>query len=269
MAERRTLAAAVAFLSLLFGSGCASFPGGGGPSLQEEIDEIISTPPLDQVNWGIRIVDPDRGQILYSRHAHLKFVPASNMKVLSTGTALSLLGPEYRYDTEIFGVGTLGESGSVLRGDLLLPATGDPTLSERFYPTAEAPLDSLAQGLWAAGIRTVSGALVVDVSRWDSTTVPGSWMVQNLSGTSGATGGAFSIAEGVLNIEVTAAEEVGSPARTIWWPHLREGALTVEVVTAHPDSTSRGRRVEYLPESRLLRIQGRIPLGSVDTIRVA
>jgi D-alanyl-D-alanine carboxypeptidase/D-alanyl-D-alanine-endopeptidase (penicillin-binding protein 4) len=242
-------------------------PIGGGPALEDEIDEVLSSAPLDQVNWGIRVVDPERGEILYSRHAHLKFVPASNMKILSTATALSLLGPDYRYETRLFGVGRM-EDGGVLRGDLLLPATGDPTLSERFYPSAEAPLDSLADGLWRVGLRRVTGALVVDVSTWDSTTVPGSWMVQNLAGTFGATGGAFSIAEGVLTVEVTAGDEPGAPAKARWWPYLENDFVTVGFVTVDPESRARRGGVQYLPESKRLLIPGRIEVGEVDTIRI-
>ncbi|MFH1766082.1 MAG: D-alanyl-D-alanine carboxypeptidase [Gemmatimonadota bacterium] len=259
----------VILMSLAFFSGCATFPSGDGRALQDEIDEVISTPPLDQVNWGIRIVDPERGQILYSRHAHLKFVPASNMKILSTATALSVLGPDYRYKTDIYGVGSFEDGGRVLNGDLLLRASGDPTLSERFFPSAEAPLDSLAQGLWAAGIRTVTGSLVVDVSSWDSTSVPGSWMVQNLSGTSGATGGAFSIAEGVLTVEVTAGREEDAPAQARWWPFLGGEFISAGFVTVHPDSSARGRSIEYLPESRRLMVGGQIQAGTVDTIQVS
>ena len=198
-AEKSTLLASLA-KSLLIGSlgpaalgltGCATFPGSGGPNLEEEIEAIISTPPLGQLHWGILIVDPERGQILYSRSAHRKFVPASNMKVLSTSTALSLLGPDYRFETEIWRVGELNRSSGRLDGDLVLRPTGDPTLSERFYPSATAPLDSLAQGLWEAGVRSVTGSLVVDASAWDSTTVPGSWMVGNLPSRSAATGAAL------------------------------------------------------------------------------
>ena len=255
-------------LSVVF-SGCATFPTGNGRALQDEIDEIISTPPLDQVNWGIRVVDPERGQILYSRHAHLKFIPASNMKLLSTATAVSLLGPDYQYQTDLYGVGAWEAGQSVLEGDLLLPATGDPTLSERFFPSAEAPLDSLAAGLWAAGIRTVTGSLVVDASLWDSTTVPESWMVGDLPGTSGATGGAFSIAEGVVTVEVTAGSQAGAPAQARWWPFLSDEFVTVGFVTVHPDSSTQGRTIEYLPESRRLKVEGRIRAGEVDTIRVS
>ena len=265
----RAILHSVILTALALSGGCAGFPRGSGGILQEEIDKIISAPPLDQVNWGIRIVDPERGRILYNRHAHLKFVPASNMKILSTATALSVLGPDYRYQTDLYGVGSFKEGGRVLQGDLHLRATGDPTLSERFYPSAEAPLDSLAQGLWAAGVRVVTGSLVVDASAWDSTSVPGTWMVGDLPEAYAATGGAFAIAEGVLTIEVTAGKGEGAPARARWWPSLGNEFISVSFVTVHPDSSGRGRSIQYLPESRRLEIEGRIQTGEVDTLRVS
>ena len=249
-------------------SGCATFPGSGGATLDEEIEAIITAPPLDQLHWGILILEASRGRILYSRNSQKKFVPASNMKVLSTATALSLLGPDYRFDTEIWGVGILDSLSGQLEGDLVLYPTGDPTLSERFYPSATAPLDSLAQRLWEAGVRSVTGSLVVDASRWDSTTVPGSWMVGNLPRAFAATGAALAIGEGEILVEVTAGPEVGDPALTRWWPETPENFFSAAFLTTHPDSSLR-REVHYLPESRRLRIEGRAPLGGTDTISVA
>jgi D-alanyl-D-alanine carboxypeptidase/D-alanyl-D-alanine-endopeptidase (penicillin-binding protein 4) len=248
---------------------CAGFPPGGGGILQEEIDAVISRPPLDQVNWGIRVADPERGQILYSRHGHLKFVPASNMKILATATALSLLGSEYRYRTDLLAVGSTEGEGGVLDGDLVLLARGDPTLSDRFFPTAEAPLDSLVAGLWASGIREVTGSLVVDVSAWDSTSIPGTWEVEDLPATYAATGGAFSIAEGALTVEVSAGEEPGAPATARWWPFLADEFISVGYTTVHPDSSASGRQIQYLPESRRLRLAGKVRVGEVDTIRIS
>ncbi|MFC1574897.1 D-alanyl-D-alanine carboxypeptidase, partial [Gemmatimonadota bacterium] len=249
--------------------GCATFSGTVGPSLRDELDAVITSPPLDQVSWGIRIVDPERGQVLYSQNGHRKFIPASNMKILATSAALSLLGPEYRYQTELWGVGRVEPESGTFDGDLVLRATGDPTLSERFYPSAQAPLDSLAQGLWAAGIRSVTGSLVVDVSAWDSTSVPGTWMVGDLPGTSGATGGAFAIAEGLMTIEVIGGETEGAPAQARWWPENDPDFITVAYLTVHPDSSTRGRRTSYLPESRRLRVEGRVRAGEVDTLRTS
>jgi D-alanyl-D-alanine carboxypeptidase/D-alanyl-D-alanine-endopeptidase (penicillin-binding protein 4) len=254
--------------AILLLGGCATFSRSVAPTLEEEIDQVILAPPLDQVHWGILIVEPDRDRILYSRNSQRKFVPASNMKILSTATALTLLGPEYRFRTEVWGVGELDRSTGALRGDLVLRAAGDPTLSKRFYASAEAPLDSLAADLRRAGVREVTGTVVVDVSAWDSTTVPGSWMVGNLAGSSGATGGAFAIGEGELEVEVTAGPGVGDPAHARWWPSASPDYFSAAFVTATPDS--RGRpETHYLPESRRLLLEGGIPLGTVDTFSIA
>lgn len=249
-------------------SACASLSGGAEPTLRDAIEAIVSTPPLDQVHWGILVVDPARGRTLYSRNSHRKFVPASNMKVLSTATALSLLGPDHRFRTEIWGVGALDPASGTLTGDLVLRPSGDPTFSERFYPTAEAPFDSLSLSLWRSGVRTVTGALVVDVSRWDSTTVPGSWMVGNLPSRSAATGSALAIGEGELVVEVTPGPTVGAPAEARWWPGTEAGFFSVDFKTSHPDS-SLNRDVYYSPETRRLRLEGSIPLGAIDTLSVA
>lgn len=248
--------------------GCVTFPGVAGRTLQEEIDAVVLEPPLDQVNWGVLVVDPERGEILYSRNSHRKFVPASNMKVLATSTAISLLGSDYRFQTELWGVGELRRSAGTLEGDLVLRATGDPTLSHRFYPSAEAPLDSLASRLRNAGVQEITGALVVDASAWDSTTVPESWMVGNLPSRSAATGGAFAIGEGEIVVEVTAGPSDGDPARARWWPSTPPDFFSAAFVTVSPDSSAR-REVHYLPESRRLLLEGHIPLGAVDTFSIA
>jgi D-alanyl-D-alanine carboxypeptidase/D-alanyl-D-alanine-endopeptidase (penicillin-binding protein 4) len=248
--------------------GCATFSGQGGPALEDEIRAIIGEPPLDQVHWGILIVDPDQGRTLFSLEAHKKFVPASNMKVLSTATALSLLGPDFRFETEIWGVGDLNGSTGELKGDLVVRPVGDPTLSERFYPSATAALDSLVQGIWEAGVRSVDGSLVVDLSAWDSTTVPGSWMVGNLTSRSGATGSALAVGEGEMVLEVTAGATVGAPATVRWWPETPQGFFSAAFTTAPPDSSLR-REVEYRPESHHLRVEGQIPLGAVDTLSLS
>jgi D-alanyl-D-alanine carboxypeptidase/D-alanyl-D-alanine-endopeptidase (penicillin-binding protein 4) len=253
--------------SSLLLTGCATFGPGTGGILREEIDAVILEPPLDQVNWGIRIVDPERGQILYSRHAHLKFVPASNQKILSAAAALHLLGPDYRYETHLKAVGPVSAAGDTLRGDLLLVPSGDPTLSERFYPSAEAPLDSLAEQVWASGIRAVNGRLVVDASTWDSTSVPGTWEVDDLTAAFASTGGLFAIAEGVMTAEVTGAGRPGVSAQVRWWPHLADEFIDVDFLTVEADTSRPDRHIGYLPESRRLQLSGTIHASEVDTIR--
>src|SRR5205814_3686155 len=53
--------------------------------------------------WGLLICDGSTGQVLFEQDADKYFVPASNMKLLTTALALAKLGPEYRFRTTLEG----------------------------------------------------------------------------------------------------------------------------------------------------------------------
>ncbi|GMV03775.1 MAG: hypothetical protein AMXMBFR53_00570 [Gemmatimonadota bacterium] len=256
--------AALVVVTLL--GGCATL-GTGGPAVDRgAVDRILDAPPLDQVSFGVLAVDAASGRTLYARNAHRKFVPASNQKVLVTSTALSLLGADWRYDTSLWGTGPV-EDGT-LKGDLVLVATGDPTLSDRFWDDGEAALAALADSLHAAGVRRVAGALVVDVSAWDSTSVGPTWEVEDLRFAYGSTGGAFALDEGEVRVVVEGGPRAGDPARVTWSPLGDPGFVVSRVVTAPPDSSTRVRP-DYLPESRRLVLEGRVAVSAVDTVSYA
>jgi len=79
--------------------------------------------------------------------------PASTMKLLTTFAALEVLGPAFRWKTEIFLQGALRQG--VLEGDLVLKGGGDPRLDlESFW--------MLLRALRAKGVREIRGDLVLD-----------------------------------------------------------------------------------------------------------
>src|SRR5690606_9194184 len=114
------------------------------------IDSILDRAPLDRTHWGVHVVDLATGGTLYERQPDHHFIPASVMKLVTVAAALDRLGPEYRYRTHVRG---RGRADLQLDG-LLLIGSGDPTWSARFHPDDFAVLDSLADSLYRAGIRT-------------------------------------------------------------------------------------------------------------------
>ncbi len=247
--------------------GPPSAVGPGAPDLVRVADSVLSTPPMDQLHWGILFRDLSTGEELYRANGSRKFIPASIVKLPVALAALDLLGPDYRWETALWAAGDVTPDGTLV-GDLLLPATADPTLSERFHPDDRAPLDSLAVRLLRSGVRRVEGDLVVDVSRWDSVTVPGSWMVEDLGGWWGSTPGAFGVAEGEVRIEVRPGR-LGRPAELrAWPPALSDPFLDVRITTVHPDSTTE-LDTRYLPGSGRLVVRGTVEAGPVDTLRIS
>jgi D-alanyl-D-alanine carboxypeptidase/D-alanyl-D-alanine-endopeptidase (penicillin-binding protein 4) len=252
--------------ALPFTGGCATLRIGGGGVDRGAIDDLVRAPPLGRAHVGVLAVEAATGRTLYARNADHWFVPASGQKLLSTAAAWSLLGPDYRWRTELRT--TAPVRNGTLEGDLVLVASGDPTLSRRHWPSGVAALEALADSLRRAGVREVTGRLVVDVSAWDSTTVAPTREVDDLVFAYGATGGAFAIDEGEVRVVVRGGRRAGDPVDVAWSPSGGGGRVYARIETAPPDSATRVT-ARHFPETRRLVLEGRVRAGTVDTLAFA
>lgn len=105
------------------------------------------------------VKDLSAGKVLFSRLGRRRLVLASNMKLFTTGAAISRFGPEATLDTNVWALGSLGADG-VLHGRLLLQGAGDPTMSSH-------GLARLASRVKASGVRSVTAGLRFDDSIFD------------------------------------------------------------------------------------------------------
>ena len=136
------------------------------PSLELRLERALRVPGVDPARTAALAVDLRTGETVFAHNPDLALVPASNQKLPVAYAALALLGPGYRFHTEVVGSGTL--VGDVWHGDLWLRGFGDPTL-------ASSDLDSLARDVAAWGIRRVDGAVVADESWFDSRRTGPGW----------------------------------------------------------------------------------------------
>src|SRR5690606_6976955 len=122
--------------------------------------------------------------------------------------AMSELGPEYRYRTELYAVGAADSDA----GSLVVVGSGDPTMSARFFESDLAPIEALADSVHAAGIRRITDGLIIDASRFDDRFVHPSWEVGDLPWPYAAPVAAFAIAEAAAQVVVTPGAAPGEPA---------------------------------------------------------
>ncbi|NNF14935.1 MAG: D-alanyl-D-alanine carboxypeptidase/D-alanyl-D-alanine-endopeptidase [Gemmatimonadetes bacterium] len=265
--RRSVRALGLALLSgvVVVASGCATLGFGSGVD-RSSLEDVLTDPPFDQMHVGVLAVDAGTGEVLYDHNGHRKFIPASNQKILVTATALSLLGPDHRFRTEVWAAGTLRDGH--LDGDLVLVTSGDPSLSDRYWSSGSAALAALADSVRAAGIRYVAGRVFVDVAAWDSATVGPTWEVEDLRYSYGSTGGAFAVDEGSLEAVVRSGDQIGDTARITWTPLGTHDFVRSRVVTVPSDSATR-LRPSYLPETRRIVLNGTIAAGTVDTTSFA
>jgi len=117
----------------------------------KRIEELLRG-PLRMGTTGLYVVDATTGKELFAVHPDDPLNPASNVKLISTATALDALGPDFRYTTRL--LGPTPDADGTVRGDVYLLGGYDPTLD------ADG-VGQLADALAARGVRTIDGDVVV------------------------------------------------------------------------------------------------------------
>ena len=133
----------------------------GQKRAQERVGAILRSEELRTGLCGVLAVRMD-GDTLVNFDSGHKLVPASTAKLISTGLALKVLGPDYRYGTTLKYSGTVRDS--VLKGDLYIVGGGDPTTGAVF-PGSRPVSELFAQWkqiLLDAGISSIDGRIIAD-----------------------------------------------------------------------------------------------------------
>jgi D-alanyl-D-alanine carboxypeptidase/D-alanyl-D-alanine-endopeptidase (penicillin-binding protein 4) len=235
-------------------------------ALRRSIDAVLRGARWSRARWSVLAISLDRGDTLYARDAHEALTPASNVKLVTTAAALHYLGPDFRYPTYVLADGPT-EAG-VLQGDLVLYGTGDPALSDRFYPSETDVFRSLAAQLREAGIERIAGDLVGDGTYFRGPAVEATWDPTDLSEWFAAPVSALSFNENMIALRVEAAGWVGAPPRIQTLP-AGAGVLIDNAARTVASVPDRSRRLAIVRESHgePIRVVGEISLGSRDVWR--
>lgn len=200
---RKQVRACAGLLALVVGLVTAPSVHAADAALTARLDTILARLGPHAIT-ALRVVSPATGEVLYERNPDLSLTPASNMKLLTSATALARLGPEYRFVTQVRTTGVRDANG-ILRGDLVLVGGGDPVLETE-------DLASLADQLKKAGLRQVAGALLVDDRRYDDQRLGESWNWDDEPYYYAAQIGALSVNRNLITLRITPAKQPGQPA---------------------------------------------------------
>lgn len=197
---------AVALVAAVLGPGAQAGADSDRTGLPEAIDTILGDTRMEGGVASVVIADAGTGELLYQHLPSTRLMPASNTKLATSAAAMEILGPEYRFTTDVLATGR--RHGSVLRGDLYLRGTGDPALLADDY-------DALAARLAASGVRRVDGRLIADDTRFDSVRLGRSWAADDESSYYSAQISALSVAPdtdydtGTVIVTVAPGQEAG------------------------------------------------------------
>jgi D-alanyl-D-alanine carboxypeptidase/D-alanyl-D-alanine-endopeptidase (penicillin-binding protein 4) len=180
-------------------------------ALRMAIDSMADAPEFSNAHWGILIVDPERGDTLYSRNAGKLFMPASNMKILTSATALAQLGPDYRFKTTFAARGPV--ANGTLAGDLVVVGRGDPSVSDHMLRDAMVPLRAIADSLAQRGIRRIAGRVVAGGDAFPGEVLGYGWSYDDFEDSYSAPTDELLFNEGFSELRVHAGDRAGDPVR--------------------------------------------------------
>ena len=124
-------------------------------NVQTRLDSLVNDSLFKRTQLGLMVYDLSADSVLYSYGGKQTLRPASTMKLLTSITALDLLGSDYAYRTYLYYKGKI--AGGVLSGDVWLVGGMDPLFDEK-------DMQVFAETLHRVGVDTIRGHIMQDVS---------------------------------------------------------------------------------------------------------
>ncbi len=244
-------------------------------TLSARIERVIARPEFVHANFGIEFYSLDGGKVIYALNPGKLFVPASTTKLLTEGTVLAKLGPDYRFHTRIYRTGPVDSKGK-LKGDLVLVASGDPNLSNRIRPDGTlafvdedhsyngpavagdplAVVRQLAKDVASKGIRTIEGRVFVDASLFPDGLREGGTNVVMSS---------IMVNDNVIDVVGTPGAKAGDLALLQSSPQTSYVKFVNRVVTTAPDTRPSLDQADITANSDgsvVISVSGNLPAGT-------
>ncbi len=230
--------------------------------LIRQVDEFQASPATRYGTVALSVRRVRDGEEFIGYNARMSLPSASTLKLITTATALAVLGPNYVYTTTLEYDGTIKDS--VLTGNLYIRGTGDPSLgSWRFPNYYDLPtlLKSWSDAVRAAGIRRIQGTVVGDASLYDDLTTPETWPFGDLGNYYGASLSAVNINENLYRVFFRPGKSVGTPATVLRTDPLLPYLNFRNTVTT--DAANTGDQVNILgaPFMNQQWLTGKVPMG--------
>jgi serine-type D-Ala-D-Ala carboxypeptidase/endopeptidase (penicillin-binding protein 4) len=159
------------------------------------------------------VIDAATGKTVYASNEQIGLAPASTLKVVTSSTALDVLGSNFVFQTPLLYTGLV--TNGFYKGDIVVKGSGDPTTgSWRYAATRDfAQLGQLGNALTAAGIKQWEGNFLIDKGRFGTQSTPGGWTFDDMGNYYGAGPQAFNWYENQYDLVLNPGSTEGKPVK--------------------------------------------------------
>jgi D-alanyl-D-alanine carboxypeptidase/D-alanyl-D-alanine-endopeptidase (penicillin-binding protein 4) len=140
---------------------------------------VFRSKPYEHASVSVSVLDLTTSKTVAQFNQGQSVTPASVLKLLTTGAALEMLGPDFQFETNLMTSGTIEKNQ--LTGDVYIQGGGDPSLGSKQVPgNPEAFLADWVKTIKEAGIQRILGRVLVDASVFDDEGVSPFWLWEDI-----------------------------------------------------------------------------------------
>ena len=225
---------------------------------------LQADPQMKHALLGLSVLKTESGEKVWEINSQIGMAPASCQKIITSAAAMEMLGPKYRFQTELGYSGQI--EGNTLQGNLYIIGNGDPSLGSWRYDSTkeEIVLQNWVNILKMNGIKKINGQIIGIDGKWEKETLPGGWIWDDIGNYYGAGTSALNWRENQYDVFLHSGHEIGAKVTILYSkPEPYQSTLESEVIAAAKE-TGDNAYVYLPPFSHRGFIRGTIPIDQTS-----
>jgi serine-type D-Ala-D-Ala carboxypeptidase/endopeptidase (penicillin-binding protein 4) len=150
-------------------------------------ETFLSDTSLMNASVSFCVMDAKTEELVINYKSSTSLTPASTMKLITSATAIELLGPQYNFKTTVGYTGYLNKRTGKLDGDIVITGGGDPSLgSDYFSDHYDDFIGAWVEEIRKTGIKKIDGRVITDDSYHNYEPIPSAWLWEDAGNYYGA-----------------------------------------------------------------------------------
>jgi serine-type D-Ala-D-Ala carboxypeptidase/endopeptidase (penicillin-binding protein 4) len=263
--KRLILNTLISFFVLLF---LVSSPQASSPEielLRADLTRIIKNDAFQPAHIGIAVQSAKDPIPIFLHNDKKRFIAASNMKLYTTAAALLRLTSDFTYETRVMTNGTIIDG--VLKGDLIITASGDPTISGYFNNNKPMQIfEDWSNALVQKGVGRIDGDIVIDNAYFNDSPFGVGWHWDDMSYCYSTAKDAFSFNNNCIALTISPGNMIGAAAAIGMEPKTSYVAVLNNILTTGERSAI-NIKAEYPNNPKTIAMTGTIPLNHKRVVK--
>jgi D-alanyl-D-alanine carboxypeptidase/D-alanyl-D-alanine-endopeptidase (penicillin-binding protein 4) len=226
---------------------------------------LLSDDDLNSAGLGFCAIDINSGEIIVDYNSNMVLKPASTQKLVTTATALEVLGADFKFYTIIQYDGKLDTVKNILFGNLYIKGGGDPTLGSGYFTETKSKqfLDDWANAVIELGIDSITGYIIGDAQIYSLDIVPPTWSWEDMGNYFGAGACGLTIYDNYYTLYFKTSYNIGGETEiTKMEPDIP--GLTFDNTVTAANTNDDNSFIFGQPYKYDRYIRGELPLGKSD-----